>query len=345
MNIKLSLLALSVFFVFNTAHSSRQSLYSPYSPEEEMELSINAGSKADFTESALATPNDYEENSNSLFSDPDLHIELGYMHSAMPKHLSKRIVSDAYVESLFKKYEHLRTQTNVVLPYEFSNIMGFAYGYIRLFADAKVEKLSGISNIKLAHEIIKASFCFGTDPFMVLSKIRRETNFNRSLVSSGAAVGYSQMTGAGIKEVQHQMSGNANLALESARSAFLTAVRCFAGHTDFNFTNGDRTSVQAQLTSDYKLDLLYGQILTKTYLSYTKAKAPDANNRSAYSETFVMYNGDNNIVRGGCLDGRQIEMKYEYACDIMVYYNKLSTVWKSYIDKTKKFSLSSHLAF
>lgn len=340
MNVKLSLLVLSVFFTFNTAHSSRQLLYSPYTPEEEMELSINAGANAELTDIDFVTPNDYEENSNPLFSDPDMHTELGYMHSGMPQHLSKRIVSDAYVESLFKKYEHLRGQSNVVLPYEFSNIMGFAYGYIRLFADAKVEKLNGISNSKLAEEIIKASFCFGTDPFMVLSKIRRETNFNRSLVSSGEAVGYSQMTGAGIKEIQHQMSGNADLASESARSTFLTAVRCFAGHTNFNFTNGDRTSVQAQLTSNYKLDLLYGQILTKTYLSFTKAKTPNITNKSAYTETFVMYNGDKNIVRGACLGGKQVEMKFEYACDIMVYYNKLSTVWKRFIDKTKKVPVS-----
>jgi hypothetical protein len=269
-----------------------------------------------------------------------MHSELGYMHSGMPTQLPKRIVSDAYVESLFKRHEHLRYQTNVILPTEFSNLMGFAYGYIKLFADAKVERLNGLSNSKLAEEVIKASFCFGTDPFMVLSKIRRETNFNRSLVSSGAAVGFSQMTGAGIDEIQHQMSGNTELASESARSAFLTAVKCFAGHTNFNFTKGDRTTVQSQLTASYKLDLLYGQILTKTYLSYTKANAPNMVNKAAYTETFVMYNGDNNIVKGSCLGGKQTEMKFEYACDIMVFYNKLSSVWKRFIDKTKKTPIS-----
>ena len=314
-------------------------LVSDYSPEEELQLSINSGTEALETDDDFSISNDYDENRYQLFSDDGMQSELGYMHSGMPEQLNKRLVSDAYLEVLFKKHEPLRANSNVVLPAEFSNLYGFSYGYIRNFADAKVEKLNGIANTALAGEIVRASFCFGTDPFMVLSKIRRETNFNRTLISSGEAVGFSQMTGAGIAEVQHQMSGNTDLSSENARKTFLAAVKCFAGHTNFNLTTGDRTTVQARLRADYKLDLIFGQILTKTYLSYNKAKNK-ANNKSTYTETFVMYNGDQKIVTGACLGGKKVEMKYEYACDIMAYYNKLSSVWKRFMDRIKKYPVS-----
>lgn len=342
MNVKLNSLIAAVLLTvsLSQAQNSRVAMVSDYTPEEELLLAIESGEKTDENGDAAMASADFNDENYQHFMKDDMLGELGYMHNGMPQHLPNRIVADQNVDALFRRFDHLRGTNNVVLPAEFNNLVGFVFGYIRLTALADAEKLNGITHANLAREIVRASLCFGTDPFMVISKIRRETTFSRTLVSSGSAVGFSQMTGAGIEEVQHQMSGDTDISSANAKASFDKAIACFVGPTRHNFKIGTRVEVQTQLKNNYKLDLIFGQILTKTYLSYAKAKATNTNARTAYTETFMLYNGDNTIVKGQCLGGKRTEMKHEYACDIMSFYNRLTAVWADFMKKVKKYPVS-----
>ena len=262
--------------------------------------------------------------------------ELGYMRSGMENHMSSRIIADSNIDQLFANNQALRNTPNVRLPADFTNLIGFISGYIKYSSAQGTEQKNGVTNLQLAHEIVKASFCFGTDPFMIASKIRRETTFNRTAVSTGSAVGFSQMTGDGIDEVQHQMSGDTDLAVEGARNMFMQGIRCYVGSLNFNFSAGTNEQIKDKLQSNLQLDLIFGQILTKTYLSYVKSKNTAGSNLNVYRETFSMYNGDDQIVRGQCMNSKKIELKHEYACDVISFFSKLRRVWHQFLNRNVK---------
>jgi hypothetical protein len=149
-------------------------------------------------------------------------------------------------------------------------------------------------------------------------------------------VGFSQMTGAGIKEVQHQMSGDSDLAVPGARDRFLKGIHCYAGNLNLDFSEETTDQIKQKLKSNVQLDLIFGQILTKTYLSYLKAKNTSDSNLNTYREAFSMYNGDNQIIRGQCMNNKTIELKYEYACDLITFFSRLRRVWHQFLNRDNK---------
>ncbi len=247
----------------------------------------------------------------------------GYMSNGLGVFLPIPIVVDANVNQLYIKHAQLRKESNIELPPDFGGVINVLHDYIASTAAAGSESANGMSHLELAKLITEASFCFGTDPFMVAAKIRRETSFKRTGVSTGGAVGFSQMTGAGIKEVQHQMSGNSNISLIIAKSIFQKGIECFIGPSQFNYAAGDRDSVQNMIQSHPHVDFIFGQILTKTYVSYAKSSIVSTLNKEAYRAGFALYNGDSRMVSGQCMR-KKVQLKFEYACDIMTYYNNIS---------------------
>lgn len=259
---------------------------------------------------------------------PDMDLDkLGYMHSRMGPILPTAIAANTYVDQLFKKYASMRTASGIELPSEFGTLVHYIEGYIKQNSRPDTERKNGVSTLSTAVQIVRASFCFGNDPLMIVAKIRRETSFSRTEVSSGSAVGWSQMTGAGIKEVQDQMSGNSGISVANARSTFQQAVRCFTGLQNWSVPSGQRVAVQQRLSQSWAIDLMFGQIMMKAYVSYTRANSGFANtltgNQDAYREAFVMYNGDSRQVNGRCVAGSTM-LKNEYACDIISYYTRLA---------------------
>lgn len=261
--------------------------------------------------------------------------ELGYMHSGMESVLPSTVAANSYVDQLFKKYASLRSSGAIQLPAEFGSLVHYIEGYISQYSRKDTAKKNGISNMMLAVQIVRASFCFGNDPLMITSKIRRETSFSRMDISSGSAVGWSQMTGAGIKEVQDQMSGNSRISMPNARRTFQQAVRCFTGIRNFNIPTGGRVAIQQKLREKWGLDLVFGQIMMKSYVSFTRANGGFSNtvlgNADAYREAFVMYNGDSRPVKGSCVKGATL-LKHEYACDIISQYMRMSAQWTRFMN-------------
>lgn len=267
-----------------------------------------------------------------------LLLESGYMRNGMDDQLTAGIIANPNVANLFQRHSALRRQRGIALPAAFAPLVQFVEGYIRSNARTGAEQNNGLTHRALATQVVRASFCFGNDPFMVLSKMRRETHFARAEESPTGAVGFSQMTGAGIREVQDQMSGNSRISMGNARSTFQQAVRCFTGLDNFSVPTGGRVEVQRSLTSLWGLDLIFGQIMTKAIVSYVKASGSYSNNIAgnieAYRTTFQMYNGDDAMTRGRCLQKDSVPMREEYACDVISHFSRMSAQWNRYIARS-----------
>lgn len=255
----------------------------------------------------------------------------GYMHRNLVMSLKDMLIVNPNLMSLFANYRNLQAQNNVALPKIFQALINFSYRFMKAHSKPETEKQNGVKHDHLSFQFIRASFCFGNDPFMVLAKINRESSFNRTLVSSGSAVGFTQMTGSGIKEVQHQMSGNNDISMPGVRDFFKKAIGCFTGNQNYTTFMGGAEAIKTAIRNDWKLDIIYGQILLKTYVAYTNATASRGRSQdeltASYAESLIMYNGDKTEVEGRCM-GARVPMRQEYSCDIMKNFDLLTNQWQ-----------------
>jgi hypothetical protein len=268
----------------------------------------------------------------------DYQYDSGYMHKNLEVSLRQMLIANQNVSTLFMQYKNLQAQSNVALPKVFQNIINFSYRYMKAHSRKETEAQNGVMHDHLSFQIIKASFCFGNDPFMVLAKLKRESAFNRTGISSGSAVGLTQMTGPGIKEVQHQMSGNDGLSMPGVKAYFQRAISCFTGNPNYSRFAGSTEDIKKAIRNDWKLDLIYGQILLKTYTAYTIAATSRTRSitdlLASYRDSFVMYNGDLTEVNGRCMNAK-VPMKVEYSCDIINSFHDLENQWMFYVRANK----------
>lgn len=87
---------------------------------------------------------------------------------------------------------------------------------------------NGFTATYLARRIIESSYCFGTDPFIVASKIRQESEFNLWAKSPTGALGLTQITNDGIKEVLDQLGHRGSgFALPESNTYIRSVMSCF----------------------------------------------------------------------------------------------------------------------
>lgn len=187
-------------------------------------------------------------------------------------------------------------------------------------------QVNGLSENELALEIIKSSYCFGTDPFMVASKIRQESRFDMSAVSDTGAVGLTQMTYSGIAEILDQLGHRGHrYAYVENRDFIINAIECYVRKplsyvlSDFpqvgTYSNKkDKNEIYyspesmralrswilppktALKTSNKKAiiqrQLFMGQILLKIYLAYSQKVSSRRSTLQVYGSALRMFNGD-----------------------------------------------------
>jgi len=268
-------------------------------------------------------------------SAASLRHESGFMRRGMAQYLDDRIVANAHVMNLFERYSSLRNEAGVELPTAFASLINFVEQYIRTNALSNAEANNGFSHRTLAINVVRASFCFGNDPFMILAKMRRETNFSRRSISPTGAVGFSQMTGIGVKEVQHQLSGDERISLPAARTAFQQSVRCFSGLSNFEVQRTSTENIKDRIREKWGFDMVFGQILVKTLVSNAKSSQSYGSNTggvvAAYEDAFTVYNGDTQITQGACTGRRTVQMREEYACDVISQFNRMNAQWNRFV--------------
>lgn len=187
------------------------------------------------------------------------------------------------------------------------------------------ESINGISERELAIEITRASYCFGTDPFVVTSKIRQESRFDMSAVSNTGAIGLTQLTAVGLKEVLDQMGQRGEKYAFLENKEYLgKAIDCFAQKAapailkDFpkidivklkngriEYTTETIKSLKAWVLPRTNMpksearkvliqrQLFLGNALLKIYLAYSKKVAPQRPMIKHYESALRMFNGDN----------------------------------------------------
>ncbi|MGZ3690402.1 MAG: hypothetical protein ACXVAX_02795, partial [Pseudobdellovibrio sp.] len=293
------------------------------------------------TEETYFTPHELEPvemmaDGSDMPAIEEMQSDSGYSTNGMQSVLTSSLSGNAQIDALYKKYAALRSGNGLQLPSEFGSLVQFIKAYIVQNSKDDSEKLNGITNDALAVQIVRASFCFGNDPFMIASKIRRETSFLRTQISSGEAVGWSQMTSSGIKEVQDQLSGNSKISAPNALSTFQQGIRCFTGIQNYRLPVLTAIDMKKRLREKWALDLVFGQVMMKALVSYVKASnnLPNTNlgNVDAYRAAFEMYNGDTTVITGRCIKGKT-QMKYDYACDAIDQFNKMSAQWSRFIKR------------
>lgn len=264
-----------------------------------------------------------------------LKVNSGYMRRGMEEHFGERSIANPNVLNLFEEYSHLRSEANAHLPSAFAPLISFIEEYIKANDKPESEETNGISHHKLAIQIVRASFCFGNDPFMMAAKMRRETNFTRTAVSPTGAVGFSQMTTIAVKEVQDQLSGNLDVSAPGAKKAYQEAIHCFSGIKNYELPNAPAFALKERVGLKWAFDMVLGQIHVKTLVSNAKAAEGYGNNTggvvAAYEDAFADYNGDTQQTRGLCMGRASVQMRDEYACDVISHFNRMNAQWNRYV--------------
>lgn len=264
-------------------------------------------------------------------------IEVGYMVS--PHLLDDKFYHYPVIQRIFGSYlntypgrvtydtlEEIEPVVHAVVDYIEEEKKGSMINCEKSNSSCKqsFEDINGVTETTLASEITTASFCFGTDPFIVASKIRLESRFDMTAISSTGAIGLTQLTTVGLKEILDQLGHRgASYAILENDAFIKKAIECYAGQSlnkvFFDFPKigtaktKDREIVYSSemikqlkawilppkrlLTRDNKKtfiqrQLFMGQILLKIYLAYSKQVMPKATTLKHYETALKMFNGD-----------------------------------------------------
>lgn len=190
------------------------------------------------------------------------------------------------------------------------------------------EAVNGFSERQLAEEIVKSSYCFGTDPFLIASKVRQESRFDARAISPTGAIGLTQLTRMGLEELLDQLGHRGEeYAMLPAKGYFESVISCYLDQdnrsvfADFpeilTYENEKKKLVYvensiAELKTwfSYKTDsdrpekqmrtrrqLILGQSLLKVYLAYSDRVFTHKNNLFHYNNALKMFNGDKKKVQ------------------------------------------------
>jgi hypothetical protein len=260
-------------------------------------------------------------------------VSFGYMTGA--QYIEKDLFLHPLSKETFRRYItpsfDMRDDMPEHLPKDFQPLIKRIESYV---TSNKGNRQGSLGDYELAKFIVRASFCSGTDPFIVTAKIHKESTFNNRAVSPTGAVGYTQMTAYGIEEVHDQLGnrgrGHAPLVnteffsdvVKCTLPGFVTPWRLGVigkGQKVLNSTRRNK-KIKNWLRSNPKSDLIYGQILLKTILASTYK--PSLSLMKIYRRSLSKYNGDNNFVRRGPYKGQRV--KVAYASQVVRFYEQVS---------------------
>jgi hypothetical protein len=206
------------------------------------------------------------------------------------------------------------------------------------------QSVNGMNEKQLATEIVKASYCFGTDPFVVTSKIRQESRFDMTSISNTGAIGLTQLTTPGLEEILDQLGHRGAKYAYLDNVEFLSsAVACYSRKSleetlvdfpEIKTVNGKSGSIhytsetikalkawilpnKKQLATSKKLvyiqrQVFLGQILLKIYLAYSKKVKTNQPGIKHYESALRMFNGD--------------DIRVKYAKEVIKYSKQANTL-------------------
>lgn len=109
----------------------------------------------------------------------------------------------------------------------------------------------------------------------------------------------------------------------------------FSGISNYVVPRGSVESLKDRISQRWGFDIVFGQILVKTLVSYVKASQAYGNNTggvvAAYQAAFTAYNGDTQRTPGRCTGKKSVQMREEYACDVIQQFNRMNAQWNRYV--------------
>lgn len=176
--------------------------------------------------------------------------------------------------------------------------------YIKKMAPSRSQTL--ISNKMLAREILHNSACFNIDPYIFTGLIHTESTFNNSATSPTGAVGFTQFTNIGLREVHDQLGERGKTGAIASTIEFWKTL--FNDCVDpewmplWKRTNHlpeeERKAYQKKiLKTDPVLSLAYGTLLLKLYWgrqSQLWEERSDVTAEDVFLRALARYNGEPN---------------------------------------------------
>ena len=168
------------------------------------------------------------------------------------------------------------------------------------------KKVSRIEAETIASSVLTVSSCLKIDPWVLTGMIQKESSFQRTAVSPTNAVGLTQFTTSGIREVNDQLGlrGKSG-ATENAILYFNSRIRdCIDASwvdiwdpTPVGPDHDEFISfVKDEIVEDILPAVTYGGILLKTYVAYVDTRNAKSEETIPMSETYFqalqIYNGE-----------------------------------------------------
>ncbi|MEZ4743755.1 MAG: peptidoglycan-binding protein [Bdellovibrionota bacterium] len=159
-------------------------------------------------------------------------------------------------------------------------------------------KSSASSSKTLAQKIISVSDCFGIDPFIYAGLIDTESNFKISAVSPTGAVGLTQFTSSGIREVNDQLGARGTRHARKEVTNYFDKIIASCVPTTLKSNSAMHlwkyyrsiNEIKSVLRNDSNRALVYGAVMLKTLLAYTYSSNRQMN--SIYIHALRLYNGE-----------------------------------------------------
>lgn len=158
----------------------------------------------------------------------------------------------------------------------------------------------------IATDILEVCDCFKIDPWLFTGLIQKESSFRQEVSSPTGAVGLTQFTSLGLKEVNDQ------LGMRGRKGAHFKSISYFNSKikecVDPTWTHlWDKVSVKqddpefynalkTEIKNDIRVAITYGAVLLKTYVARVDDRAEDKKIKMQKSEIYYdalqIYNGE-----------------------------------------------------
>lgn len=166
--------------------------------------------------------------------------------------------------------------------------------------------LSRVEAMAIATDIIEIADCFKIDPWLYTALIQKESSFRQSVSSPTGAVGLTQFTSIGLKEVNDQLGirGRAGAHAKSIQYFTQKIKNCVdPSWIDLwrrvNVPEEDPEFyklLKEEIKMDTRAAITYGAVLLKTYVARIDDKAEDERRKMQKSEIYYnalqIYNGE-----------------------------------------------------
>lgn len=144
----------------------------------------------------------------------------------------------------------------------------------------------------LSREVIETAKCYGIDPLVFTSLVRRESAFRLGAVSETGAVGLTQMTRQGIREVLERTSEGSR-----RKHAYLQKL---VSYCNPNFYKRAQADITKEKVNEWRTQLVYsstdalimGAVLFKVNLLSVKPSRKVKSDFDVYKIALQKYNGD-----------------------------------------------------